>query len=564
MGRTWNPAATPHRQNLTDNTVDRARFSGRNDRGEPGKISAFTPNHSILRHLLDIPAHRRDRTMFASAAGCLSFGTVREGMLRFAGWLTQAAGIEPQDRVAICLPKSLEAAQAIYGVLAAGAAYVPLQFQGPPTRLATMIASVGPRLLLTTPEMAARLAAAARRAEMELPPVQFIAPAAGGTGLEHLLAEVPPAAAIAAAAPDALAAVYFTSGSTGEPKGVMLSHRNLAADLDWVPNWYGMTESDRRINQAGLHYIASLDLFYPAACGSSCFLLDDRRAMFPEEILGILQRERTTIWSSTATELRLLLDCGAFRRYDLSALRRVSFYGENMSLPLLRRLLQALPQVDFANMYGATETSEMAYFSIPRPLPVGMRIVPLGQPTDICTLSLRDEAGAEVAAGDVGEICVAGPAVTLGYWNDAALTAGKRVGGRRDSYRTGDFGFRGADGLLYLSGRKDNVVKLRGNCFNLSEIEAALKLHPAVRDAIAFISRVGPNDGEIRAAVLADAGPELEIELRRLCLGSLPSFARPVRIATLAEFPQLSTGKVDRCAVELAIGAAAVKSTGES
>ena len=497
----------------------------------------------IVQQLLKTPLAWQDRTMFESANGNLSFGAMREGMLRMAGWLIEGA-IGPGCRVAVCLPKGLAAAQAIYGILASGAAYVPLDVRGDPAQLASMLASLRPQLHLTTPEMAQKIAEAAGSRQSEMVRTVAIAPERGA--LERLLSGFPAANALPHMGPDDLAAVFFTSGSSEVPKGVMLSHRNIAADVAWIVRFHAMNESDRRISQGGLHYISSLDLFYPLLSGSRLFLPDNRNAMFADKIAELLDRNKITIWSSTTTELRLLLEHGDLGGRDLSALRRVGFYGEKMPMHLLGRLMTALPHAEFINMYGSTETSEIAHFTVPRPLAAELVSVPLGRPTDICSVSLRDADGNQVASGNVGEICVVGPAVTLGYWDDASLTEAKRVAGQPDSFRTGDLGMIGEDHLLHLVGRTDQVIKLRGRRIDLGEVEAVLKSHPMVRDAVVFLAPASPDSEAIEAIVLAETTRALAAELHVLCLRRLPRLAQPTRIRALPEFPLLPSGKVDR------------------
>ena len=139
-----------------------------------------------------------------------------------------------------------------------------------------------------------------------------------------------------------------------------------------------------------------------------------------------------------------------------------------------------------------------------------------------------------------------------GYWNDAALTAAKRLPGIPDSFRTGDLASFSSDGLLHLAGRKDHVVKLRGNRFDLGEIEAVLRSHAAVREAVAFLSAAPGGEDVVTAVILAEESPTLMQELRQLCRGRLPGFARPAAIQIASQFPMSATGKVDRQAVKSA------------
>jgi acyl-coenzyme A synthetase/AMP-(fatty) acid ligase len=174
-------------------------------------------------------------------------------------------------------------------------------------------------------------------------------------------------------------------------------------------------------------------------------------------------------------------------------------------------------------------------------------------------VTILDEGGKEMRPGEVGEICVTGPRTLSGYWDNPELTEAKRIDGMAGSYRTGDLGYVGADGLFHLVGRRDSMIKLRGHRFDLGEIEAALKLHPEVRDAVAFSFAAADGEPEIRAAVLAQSRNDLLSELRRLCFRRLPAFARPASLTQLEQFPLLSTGKIDRQALKALISIDAKK-----
>jgi clorobiocin biosynthesis protein CloN4 len=464
-------------------------------------------NYPIVKRLLDLPQEWRGRKIFRSTAGKLTYDELRTGMLRVAGWLSGEQGIGPGDRVAVCLPRGLAAVRAIYGVLASSAAYVSIQFAGPPARLNAILRSVQPRLLLTTGEMAGRLAADAGPAVPY--PIRCVAAEAGPRALEPLLRSVKASSAMADSRADDLAVIFFTPGSTAEPKGVMWSHRNMVAAVDWLANCRRYKAEDRLIGHVGLHYSASMDIFYPLACGCSSFLLTDREAMFPAQVARTIAADRTTVWLSSAAMLRLLIESGELEKLDMESLRHVESMGEKPAIAPLRRAMAALPRARFINGYGATEAFDMAHFVIPRPLPDDMAELPIGRPLGNYQVSLRKADGTEAAAGETGEICVEGPSVAMGYWGGARLTAARRIDGEVDSYRTGDLGFLGADGQIHLVGRQDHLVKLRGHRFDLGEIEAAIKTHPDVRNAAAFAMPTPDGDSEIWAATLVAGGHNL-------------------------------------------------------
>ncbi|MGE3969210.1 MAG: AMP-binding protein, partial [Dongiaceae bacterium] len=346
--------------------------------------------YPIIRSLLRMPREREARTAFSAAANRLSFAALRADMLRFGGWLVHEAGVRPGDRVAICLPKSLEMVRALHGVMAAGAAYVGLEFRGPPARLAGIAAATAPRLLLTTPEAARQLAAEGGLAA--LPPVLAIEAAEGGLGLDALLRSATPLVDTVAAGADDLAAIVFTSGSTGAPKGVMRSHRNLVEDVLSHLRGEGLGPEDMRPDNSGLQHVFPT-LFYPAACGCRVHLMTEQDVMFPEIVTEILERERATVWGCAATALRLMIERGELGRRDLRRLRLVKSYGEALSVELLRSVKIAFPQARVVSAYGATEAPNIARFEATADLPTGLRAVPLGRVQDHHRLELCDDLG---------------------------------------------------------------------------------------------------------------------------------------------------------------------------
>lgn len=487
-----------------------------------------------------MPRAWAERVAFSSSLGAIDFGRLREAMLGFAGWLPVEAGVRRGDRVAVCLPKSLEAVQAIYGILAVGAAYVGLQHGGPLARASAILGAAAPRLLLTTTEMRRRLEESG-----PLPPTLCFDAEADGGGLHRLLAAARPLAAAARVDADDLAAIVFTSGSTGEPKGVMLSHRNIGRDVAWMVGADEMGSRDLRLSQVPLHYI-SPHLFQPPLAGSRVHLLTDEENMFPDRVAEAMEREQVTVWAAASTALRLLLESGALAARRLPRLRLVKSHGEVLPMPVLRAAMSALPQARFTTTYGATEAPDIALYEVPRPLPADLETLPLGAAQPGYEVRICDEAGRGVPAGETGEICCIGEGVCLGYWRDDALTEARRLPGLPNSFRSGDLGFLDERGLLHFAGRKAQLVKLRGHRFDLGEIEAALRLHPAVRSAVAFAPASDGSEESLVASVEADPDPELPPALMRICAERLPRFAWPTSIRVLGRFPRLPNGKIDR------------------
>lgn len=514
--------------------------------------------NDIAQRLLGFSSSQQAREYIATATQRLSYGQVRDGMLAYAGWLESAEGVGRGDRVALCLPRTPETIQFVFGILAAGAVYVPLQFNGPPDRLRRILRSLSPCVLVTTRAMAGKL----RAADGGLLEGIRIVAADEGSELADMARRTAARARVVTVAPDDLAIIFFTSGSTGEPKGVMWSQRGMAAAIAALPRWREASASlprsdDRLLALAPLQYSASAEIFYPLLTAASMYLFNDREILLADRIAEVMEAERTTIWSGSATALRLLAEFGGLERRDLRCLRRVEMYGERMPMAALRIAMAALPGTQFHNLYAASEAFDMMEYDVPRPLAAAMETLPVGRPSATYQLSLRDEGGRLVGPGEVGEICVVGAAVTAGYWGDPALSAAKRLDGIGDSYRTGDLARLDPDGLYYLVGRRDHVVKLRGHRFDLGEIETAARSDPRVRDAVA-IALNRETQGDLALAILARAGgerDELRAALTRILMDRLPSFARPERLVFFDAFPQLPSGKIDRRWIEALVRA---------
>jgi acyl-coenzyme A synthetase/AMP-(fatty) acid ligase len=408
--------------------------------------------------------------------------------------------------------------------------------------LRALLALTEPRLLLTTAETSAQLAA---EEGSELPPTLPIGSVEGGAGLGELLRAARPLADTVAVEPDGLAAIIFTSGSTGDPKGVMRSQRNMLHHMTSMARVESVGPRDVCPGIAALQYTSPIPLF-PLLSGCRVHLLTDQETMFPEVIVESLERERATLMHSAAAGLRLIAERGDLGKRDLRSMRRLSSHGEPLLPETMRALQAGFPEASVNSIYGATEAPGMAGYAAPRPLPADLDSLPLGRFHEHYAGLVCDEDGFEVAPGEVGEICVIGPMIFAGYWKDPELTADRRLRGQPDSYRTGDLAFATPDGLLHFAGRRDHQVKLRGHRFDLGEIEAALKRHPAVRDAVALELRTNGAVAAVHAVVEASAEPGLDRALKALCAERLPRYAWPQTVSIRETLPRLANGKPDR------------------
>ena len=343
-------------------------------------------------------------------------------------------GVAVGDRVGLLLEKSPESLIGIYGILRAGATYVPLDDQAPVPRVAYIARDAGIRCLVTSParvEMTRQLRAAG--AELDTLIVAGDAEADDG-GMRQLgwpgLASYPPDAPPLARDPDRLAYILYTSGSTGEPKGVMLSHRNGRAFVDWAAREVGVGPGDRLSSHAPLFFdLSTFDLFAAAWGGATVVLVPSEASIFPVELARFIRESQITVWYSVPSILTLLVLRGGLEPGMLDALRAVLFAGEVFPTKYLRALMELVPRARFLNLYGPTETNVCTWYEVPRALP-SEEAIPIGRAIDGVDLIVEAEDGTAVAAGEVGELLVRGPTVMHGYWETPSARRGCCIGGR--------------------------------------------------------------------------------------------------------------------------------------
>jgi amino acid adenylation domain-containing protein len=459
-------------------------------------------------------------------------------------------GVARGDRVGIFLDKSPEALIGIYGVLKAAATYVPLDDQAPARRLAYIARDAGIRCLVTSSARAAEWP----RLIAEGAPLQTLV-VAGDADVEHAglhavpwreLAGYPVSAPAVTADPDDLAYILYTSGSTGEPKGVMLSHLNGLAFVDWAARTVAVGPQDRLSSHAPLHFdLSTFDLF-AAAWGAAAVVLVPREAsVFPIELTAFIRDSQITVWYSVPSILTLLVLHGGLEGTPLADLRTVLFAGEVFPGKYLTRLMELVPQAHFYNLFGPTETNVCTWYEVRHgeSLDEG---VPIGYPIDGVELIVERPDGSPAERGEEGELLVRGPTVMHGYWGDEARTARVLSGEQGERvYRTGDLVREDPDGKLVFLGRRDAQVKTRGYRVELGEIEAALYSLSAVVECAVVAVPDEAVTNRLKAFVVVSE-PLTDAELSGRCRERLPRYMVPDEFEFREALPKSSTGKIDR------------------
>ncbi len=522
----------------------------------------------LLQRLLTQTAARRpERPAVASDGSILTYKDLDEFSNKLARALLRL-GVTPGDRVGLLAPKSAAAVVGLYGVLKAGACYVPLDPKAPADRLSHIVRDSGAVAIVTDEARTARAATVAGAGQEACRVVVAIAP--GRTSRQEASdapapgATVVPWAAVAEESAEPLAEdlaietdlayVLYTSGSTGTPKGVMISHRNSLTFVDWAAANVRLGEQDRICSPAPLHFDLSVfDIFAACKAAACLVVLPEGTATFPVSIARWLEAERISVWYSVPSVLTLLASYGNLDKFDLSALRTVIFAGEVFPPKHLARLMAELPNSRYLNWYGPTETNACTAFEVPAggadagPVPIGKAIAN----TEVFAVTSDGDRVSQ--PGEEGELYVRGPSVMLGYWGQPAKTAEVLVRNpfraeyEEYVYRTGDLVTLEPTGNYAYVGRRDSMVKVRGYRVELGEVEATLYRHPAVREAAVLPLADELLGSRLRAVVTVAGAANLTREdVLEHCRQWLPGYMVPDVIEFRDVLPRTSTGKVDR------------------
>ncbi|MET7938437.1 amino acid adenylation domain-containing protein, partial [Streptomyces sp. NPDC005322] len=469
-------------------------------------------------------ARTPDAVAVVGDGATLTYAELNERADRIAHWLI-GRGTRPEDRVGVVMDRSADLVVVLLGVLKAGAAYVPLDAGHPVERLLAVAGEAGVSVVL---------------ADRPVPEL-------GAVLVEDLPEPVGPRHAHHLASPQQVAYVMYTSGSTGVPKGVAVTHANVIAFV--LDRAWGDGVVERVLVQANHAFDASTyEVWVPLVRGGQLVLLPPGEQDAAARGRVIAARGVTNV-HATAGLFRVLAEESP---EIFAGVREVSTGGDVVSASAIRALLDAHPELTVRTTYGPTETTA---FTTQFPYTAGDVVpatVPLGRPMDNTRAYVLDEFLRPVAPGLVGEVYLAGAGLARGYAGRAGLTAERFVAcpfaDSERIYRTGDLARWSPDGQLEFAGRADDQVKIRGFRIEPAEVEAVLAAHASVAQVAVVVREDQPGAKRLVAYVVPAADGDTET-LREYVADRLPEHMVPAAVVILDALPVTVNGKLDRAAL---------------
>jgi amino acid adenylation domain-containing protein len=469
-------------------------------------------------------------------------------------------GIKRGDRVGIFIDKSISSVLSVFGILKSGGMYVPIPTDAPKKRIEYIVNNCGITNLISVPEKVSQL-------ESLFPGdcpfnniilVGFKAPAsnlrANIITWETILSSTETVPPSLNSVDRDLAFILYTSGSTGDPKGVMTSHLNALTYVNWATEFFNIRKEDKVAGHSPLQFNLSIfDIFATFKAGATLVIIPDGTAIFPIKLAELIENEKISIWYSVPSILVLLVNFGKLERFKFSNLRLVIFAGEIFQMKYLRKLKKYLPSTELYHQYGQTEAYPSTYYHVTDLPDDDAARIPIGKPVPNFDVFALDENNLLISRpGDIGEVYVFGSSVAQGYWGDSEKTNAAFVenpfkkGSRDKAFKTGDLVTVDENGNFVFLSRKDNMIKSRGYRIELNEIEVVISSHPKVKE----VAVIDVPDELIGSKIVAYLVPFEDDKLTtddiiEHCSTRLPRYMIP-EIGFQKSLPRTSTGKIDK------------------
>lgn len=458
-------------------------------------------------------------------------------------------GVKKGDRVVIILGNSYEYVVAYYGTLKAGAVAVPLSTDLKPDGLSPLLLELEPKIIISS----SRFERLIQASDLQIPTLRTVIVHNPKLDWKGNFGNVIPFSRILSGntvvgatgnnlSPTDLASIIYTSGSTGKPKGAMLTHGNIVSNTQAICEYLRLGPDDKHMVVLPFFYVMGKSLLNTHIAAGGTVVINNRFA-YPAPILKQMSDEKVTGFSGVPSTYAYLLHRSPLREYRdrLDALRFCAQAGGHMARAVKIKLREVLPDhTEIFIMYGATEgAARLTYLS---PEQFTNKMDSIGKPIPGVRIKILDENDHEVPPGEIGELHVNGPNIMSGYWKNPEVSA--EVLGSH-GYRTGDMGYVDKEGYIYLTGRKDNLLKVGGHRVNTQEVEDFLLSTELVVETVV----VGSEDalmGHRLRAVIVPREKTLDVKyLSQICSKSLPKYKIPSEFIIVSAIPKQANGKTD-------------------
>ena len=482
--------------------------------------------------------------------------------------LLRNAGCQDGDRVCILMPKSAEAIVSMIGILKAGCMHVPIDVATPAARIRHIFDScenrvivAGGRVVPLLDELMSDETLGSRTTIVWLDNLTAgtINPAPASANFKIAFSTTDLQTAPSTPLPQNRTAsdgshILFTSGSTGVPKGVVITHTNVSAFVGWALKHYGIDHTDRFSGHTPFHFdLSTFDIFGSITAGAQLHLVPSETVLLPPKLTEFIRTSRLTQWFSVPSVLNYMAKFNSVRQNDFPDLRRVLWCGEVLPTPALIYWMERLPKVHFSNLYGPTEaTIASSYYDVTTCPTDPKSQIPIGTPCDGEDLLVLNDKLEPVPVREIGDLFITGVGLSPGYWRDPAKTAAAFIQDPHDParklYRTGDLAYRDEQGLVYFVGRADTQIKVRGYRIELGEIETALNSMAKLQEcAVVAIPTDNFGGYMICAAYVVRTGEQATLsDLREHLKKLVPNYMMPARWTAYKALPKNANGKIDR------------------
>jgi D-alanine--poly(phosphoribitol) ligase subunit 1 len=495
---------------------------------------------NVLEYLENTVERHPQKTAIADSTSNYSFKQIRAFAWQISIQLDKLGESNKSQPIAVLLPKSAKAVIAFIGVLYSGNIYVPIDTKNPPERIKKIVDNVNPLIAISDSKHEDILLGISQNISIVNLDENWKS-GESHTSIPNTLIDTDPAY------------ILHTSGSTGSPKGVVISHRSIIDYTDWAIKTFEIDSKEIIGNQAPFHFDNStLDIYLMLATGAELVVIPEKHFMFPQDLIKFISSQKINFVFWVPSVLVSVANLRILNQISPKYLKKVLFAGEVMPTKTLNYWIDTLPKdVLFANLYGPTEiTVDCTFYIISEKIPDN-KPVPIGKACRNSGVLILNEKDNVASKNEIGELCVRGSSLSLGYWRSES-TAEVFVQNPLHNnypeliYRTGDLVRYGHDGDIEYIGRKDNQIKHLGHRIELGEIEHIILSNSNIKKLCVLFDEI------LQEIVMFYQYNEIISirEFRRMLIGVLPKYMLPGRYELVSNIPSNSSGKIDRLAMK--------------